>query len=80
MKKIIASIKPFDMQQYLYVFEDGEKIDEATVSLSDVENTVLDFINKYQITDVDIAGPKQFNQKIGQELITKYSMVNINFV
>ena len=80
MKKIIASIRPFDMQQYLYVFEDGEKIDEATVSLSDVENTVLDFINKYQITDVDIAGPKQFNQKIGQGLITKYSMVNINFV
>ena len=43
MKKIIASIRPFDMQQHLYVFEDGEKIDEATVSLSDVENTVLDF-------------------------------------
>lgn len=80
MKKIIASIRPFDMQQYLYVFEDGEKIDEATVSLSDVENTVLDFINKYQITDVDIAGPKQFNQKIGQGLITKYSMANINFI
>lgn len=80
MKKIIASIKPFDMQQRLYVFEDGEKIDEATVSLSDVENTVLDFINKYQITDVDIAGPKQFNQKIGQGLITKYSAININFI
>lgn len=80
MKKIIASIRPFDMQQYLYVFEDGEKIDEATVSLSDVENTVLDFINKYQITDVDIAGPKQFNQKIGQGLITKYSAININFI
>ena len=80
MKKIIASIKPFDMQQYLYVFEDGEKIDEATVSLSDVENTVLDFINKYQIIDVDIAGPKQFNQKIGQGLITKYSAININFI
>ena len=42
MKKIIASIRPFDMQQHLYVFEDGEKIDEATVSLSDVENTVLE--------------------------------------
>ena len=68
------------MQQHLYVFEDGEKIDEATVSLSDVENTVLDFINKYQITDVDIAGPKQFNQKIGQGLITKYSAININFI
>ena len=80
MKKIIAPIRPFDMQQHLYVFEDGEKIDEATVSLSDVENTVLDFINKYQITDVDIAGPKQFNQKIGQGLITKYSAININFV
>lgn len=80
MKKIIASIRPFDMQQHLYVFEDGEKIDEATVSLSDVENTVLDFINKYQIIDVDIAGPKQFNQKIGQGLITKYSAININFI
>ena len=80
MKKIIASIRPFDMQQHLYVFEDGEKIDEATVSLSDVENTVLDFINKYQIIYVDIAGPKQFNQKIGQGLITKYSAININFI
>lgn len=80
MKKIIASIRPFEMNQSLYVFEDGEKIDEATVSLSDVENTVLGFADKYQIENVDIVGPKQFNQKIGQNLITKYSTLKINFI
>ena len=57
-----------------------EGAEELVFDLIDDKQKTLDFINKYQIIDVDIAGPKQFNQKIGQGLITKYSMANINFI
>ena len=46
MKKIIGIIKPFEMQQSLIVYEDGNKIDICETTINDLmENLFQQSVN-----------------------------------
>ena len=81
MKKIIGIIRPFDIQNTFYVYEDGNKIDMVSYNLSDVEYSILDLCNKYDITQVDLTGPKSYikgiETKIKEVELTKYNKSEI---
>lgn len=86
MKKIVGIIRPFGITQPIFVYEEGVQIEEVTTTLDDFNNTIFALVDKYDITEVDLAGAKQFNSKIkqelGQEELTRYTdhKININLI
>lgn len=85
-KKIIGVLRPFDLVQKFYVYEDGNKIDTIAVKIDDVPNTILGLSNKYDVYQLDLTGPKQFSRgissKIKEEEIKKYNQekIEINII
>lgn len=76
-KKIIALIKPFDMKQSLYVYEDENQIDSYSFAVNDINDVIFIFVDKYDIQYVDLVGPKQYvegiKKKIKEAESTKYN-------
>lgn len=76
-KRIVGMIKPFVLEQDIYVYEDGNKIDNIKVPLSKINETIFSLSQKYNITTIDLMGSKQFNRglikKIKEEEMTKFN-------
>lgn len=49
MKKIIGVIHPFDAQQILYVYENGNKLAFEKVPLDKVPETIFKFSHEYDV-------------------------------
>ncbi len=77
MKKIVGILRPFDYQQQLFVYEDGNKIDSIQSTVDSLPTTIIELSQKYEIIQIDLTGPKQYSkgisQKIKSEECTKYS-------
>ena len=84
--KIIGIIKPFDMMQKIYVFNEGDNIETVSTTLEDFNNIIFSLCNKYNITNIDLAGAKKFNNQIKENLIKeniskyKINQLNINII
>lgn len=76
MKKIITILQPFTLNQQVLVYEDNNKIDIAQTTIDNINNIILDFVNKYNITQIEFLGPTAFSTQLGQKLLedelTKY--------
>jgi hypothetical protein len=85
-KKIIGILRPFDMIQKFYVYEDGNKIDGVAINFDLIPTTVLNLSEKYDVYQLDLTGPKQFSRgvssKIKEEEVKKYSQekIKINII
>ena len=77
MRKIIGILRPFDIKQQFFVYEDGNKIDNAETIVDDIPKEILKLANEYDITQIDLTGPKQYakgiRKKIQEQEITTYS-------
>ena len=77
MKKIIGIIHPFDMQQFFYAYEDGNKLEIIKTSIKDIPETIFYLSDKYDIEQVDLSGAKHFIKGIIKQIreaeITKYN-------
>lgn len=75
-KKIIAILHPFEYKHFIYVYQDGNKIDMAKVLIDDVPDNIIIFAEKYKINKIELSGPKQYargiQNKIQEYEITKY--------
>lgn len=86
MKKIVGVIRPFDMTQNFYVYEDGNKLATETCRIVDLNETVFSLSDEYAVIQVDLVGPKQFNRglsrKIKEAEMTKYGVnkLEINII
>jgi hypothetical protein len=86
MRKIVGLIKPFDLKQNLYVYEDGNKIESASPQLDNINNTIFALADKYNIVQVDLVGPKQYirglTKKLQEAEMAKYNenKININII
>ena len=68
MKKIIAMLRPFDMAQTLMVYEDGNKIDMVTTELNFLHPAIFSLVDKYEINQLDLVGPKKYLQGIREQI------------
>lgn len=68
MKKIIGILRPFDLEQTFYVYENGNKIDMAHPTIEEISDTILSFVEKYNISQVDLTGPKQYSKGISNKI------------
>ena len=86
MKKIVTVIKPFTYMQNLFIYEDGEKINTTSASLDDLPNLLIDLVDEYKTTDIQLIGNLKFLKGIKKNIedveITKYNknMLNIELI
>lgn len=82
MKKIVSVIKPFIMQQNVFVYENGNKIDVINSTLDDIEDNFLNLIDKYNIEQIELIGPKNYSKgikkKFQEKELSKYNKNSVN--
>ena len=86
MKKIVSVIKPFVINQNVFVYEDGNKIDVLSVPLNDIQNILVETAIKYEITDIELIGSKKYLNgivnKVKETEMSQYNehKLNINII
>lgn len=86
MKKIVSVIKPFVINQNVFVYEDGNKIDVLSVPLNDIQNILVNTATQYKVTDIELIGSKKYLNgivnKIKETEMSQYNehKLNINII
>ncbi len=86
MKKIVSVIKPFVINQNVFVYEDGNKIDVISVPLDNIQDVLINTATKYEITDIELIGSKKYLNgivnKIKETEMSQYNehKLNINII
>ena len=86
MKKIVSVIKPFIINQNIFVYEDGNKIDVLSVPLNDIQNILVNTATQYEVTDIELIGSKKYLNgivnKIKETEMSQYNehKLNINII
>lgn len=86
MKKIVSVIKPFVINQNIFVYEDGNKIDVLSAPLADIQKIIVNTAIKYELNDVELLGSKKYLagivNKIKEAEISQYkeNKLNINII
>ena len=82
MKKIVAVLRPFDLQQNVYVYENGNKIDAQSIEMTKLNECIVELADKYNIKDISLLGPKAYSKgikkQIEKEQLTKYNNKELN--
>lgn len=77
MKKIVSVIKPFVVNQNIFIYEDGNKIDVISAPLNEIQNILINTASKYEITNIELLGSKKYLNgivnKIKEAEITQYN-------
>lgn len=60
MKKIVSVIKPFVINQNVFVYEDGNKIDVLSVPLNDIQTILVNTAIKYDVSEIELLGSKKY--------------------
>lgn len=82
MKKIVSVVKPFVVNQNVFVYEDGNKIDVVSTPLNDIQSILINTATKYEVTDIELIGSKKYlngiKNKIEEEEMTQYNEHKLN--
>jgi hypothetical protein len=84
--KIVGMVKPFDMKQNFYVYEDGNKIDAISATVDEMNESIFALAEKYNTEQVDLVGPKQYIKGLAKKFeeaeMTKYNKnsIKINII
>ena len=68
MKKIIGIIKPFEGQQTLMVYEDGNKIDMSQTTIEHLNESLFFLMETHNTYRIDLAGPKKYLKGLSNQL------------
>ena len=85
--KLASYIRPFDAKQKIYVLDKGTETEEVRLtSLEGFADTVMQLMQEYNITDIELHGSEPFCVKAKDNILsaemTKYNnnQVNIKIV
>lgn len=84
MIKMVAMLQPFEMNQKIYVYENGNLVEVSTSNIDNFANSVFALKDKYNVTKMDLIGPSRFakgyKDKMKREELTRYgaSTLEIN--
>lgn len=68
MKKIVSVIKPFVIDQNIFVYEDGNKIDAVMSSVDNLPETILQLTKQYELNNVELAGPVSYLKGLQKQI------------
>lgn len=81
MTKVVTVLQPFTLQQNVYVYEDGNKLEAITVDTVNVQDTIASLVKEYAAAEINFGGPVKYAKGIGkkvQEILLKnFSIDNI---
>ena len=86
MRKIVSVIKPFIVNQNVFVYEDGNKIDVVSVPLNNIQDILVNTAIQYEVTDIELIGSKKYLNgivnKIKETEMSQYNehKLNINII
>lgn len=69
MRKIVGILRPFDYNQQFFVFEDGNRLASISMSIAEIPNKILAVTEEYEVTQVDLTGPKQYATGIKKRIL-----------
>ena len=73
--KIIANITIFNLKQFIFVYENGNKIDVIKTNNKDIAHNIYIFYKKYSQPQIILQGAKIQINKIKKELKEKYNIL-----
>ena len=84
MKKIVTVIRPFTINQNVFVYEDGNKIDVISTDLEDIVDVIIETSAKYNAKEVQLIGSKNFSKGIKEKIetaeMTKYGKKELEII
>lgn len=82
MRKIVAVLRPFDLKQNIFVYEDGNKINSSNVDTVQVAYEICKLAKEYNIDEINLGGTQKYTQGIGKQILDTskehYAMSNLN--
>ena len=84
--KIVIWTSPTIRFQKLYVFKEGEMVDQIGVTVEDLNETLLALMNKYNINRLDFSGTHSYAEGLVKDFQEKSMLkfgvndVRINYV
>lgn len=80
MTKTVVVIRPNAYKQKMYIYKDGNKIEEHEFFLKDFDDVINTKITKFDITQADFVGPKNFIRGLIKNIKESKPMVNFNLL
>lgn len=81
MKRIIIILRPFELKQILYVYEDSNKLETVQIETSKIPDAVFKFSQQYDVKQIDLSGPVHYAKGIAKQIqekeIIKYFKNNL---
>ena len=78
---IITAVHPFDLKQKISVYENGSHTETIECRFEDIESAIASLSSKYNIDTIYLVGENIFyNQKIKENLMTKYANNNFEII
>ena len=83
MRKIIGVLRPFDLQQTFYIYQDSNKISSFQTTIENLDEDILNYAKQYNIDQVDFSGAAHYVsrliQKIQKKELEKYQYNKLIF-
>ena len=70
-KSIVVNYSPFVMEQSVYYWENADCIEHRKCSIDDVPDMVQALKKKYQVRQIDLAGPADYLNKFKEIMSSK---------
>ena len=80
MDKVVVFFQPFDILQTIIVYKNGEVVDTKRVEIERIPNVIKGVCTTYNINDVDLKGSRDYLEKYKTEILTNYSLLNVEIV
>lgn len=81
MKKMILKLRPFSLDQDIYVYQDGKILYKYQLTFAEMDSKLFELLKKEDIQHIDLTGSKQYTIKLKQELekinMSKYHFNNL---
>ncbi len=71
MKKIIMVLKPFVLNQPVYVYDDQKLIDTYEIDTFNISKKIIETAKLYNISQIDVSGPKEYAKGITNQIAKK---------
>ena len=74
MKRIISVVKPFDIIQNVFIYEDKNILETFEVNFENITDELLKLAKEKSILDIELIGPKKFSKKIKENILEKENL------
>lgn len=78
MDHIIVNFCPFTMNQNVLVYQNGVCVEQLSLPIERIKDSVFGLKNKYNISQIDLCGNQDYLSKIKAEMLTDFKNENCN--